>query len=97
MLFIAGCAQKYPGMLREHRFHDTRRWKFDLAWPDKKIACEIEGANWVKGRHNHGEGFEGDCEKYSVAAILGWKVVRVTYGMIRSGLAFDLIDGVHRD
>lgn len=76
----------------EHRFHPPRRWQFDLAWPHKKVACEIEGATWSNGRHTRGGGFEKDCEKYNIAAIDGWCVLRVTGAMVRDGRAIDFIE-----
>ena len=72
---------------REHRFHPTRRWRFDLAWPNLLIACEVEGGTWNGGRHTRGSGFEADCEKYNAATLLGWSVLRVTGKMIRDGRA----------
>lgn len=27
----------------EYKFHESRRWRFDYAWPDHKIALEVEG------------------------------------------------------
>lgn len=72
---------------REFRFHPTRRWRFDLAWPDLLVACEIEGGTWNGGRHTRGSGFEGDCEKYNEAALLGWSVLRVTSKMVKDGTA----------
>lgn len=63
----------------EYKFHDTRKWRFDYAWPDLKIALEVEGGVWKKGagRHNRPSGFIADIEKYNSAAILGWKLLRV--------------------
>jgi len=63
---------------REHRFHPVRRWRFDFAWPEKKVAVEIEGGQWISGRHQRPTGFAKDCEKYNAAARLGWKVLRYT-------------------
>jgi very-short-patch-repair endonuclease len=62
--------------LTEHRFHVTRRWRFDYAWPEHRIALEVEGGVWVGGRHTSGAGFVKDMEKYNEAACLGWRIIR---------------------
>jgi hypothetical protein len=74
--------------LREAHLKD---WRFDFAWPDLLIACEVEGGTFSGGRHTRGQGFEGDCEKYNAATLLGWKVFRVTSKMIHDGRAFALM------
>lgn len=61
----------------EYRFHDMRKWRFDFAWPAQRVAVEIEGGIWSKGRHVRGAGFIADCEKYNEAARLGWYVLRI--------------------
>lgn len=75
-------ALNLPKPVRKWRFHSVRRWRFDFAWPDLKVAVECEGGIWSRGRHVRGRGFEGDCWKYSTAAVMGWKVLRVTGGML---------------
>lgn len=82
-----------PPFEPEHRFHGVRRWAFDIAWPALKVAAEREGGTWMRGggRHSRGAGYSKDCEKYSEAAILGWRVIRFTVDMEASGLAVDLI------
>ena len=62
---------------REYRFHPKRRWRFDFAWPDKKVAVEIEGISYEGGRHQRVGGFLEDCLKYEAALMLGWKVYRI--------------------
>ena len=64
-----------------------RNWRFDFAWPDRKIAVECEGGTWARGRHVRGAGFWRDCEKYNAAALLGWCVLRYTSDMIADGVA----------
>jgi hypothetical protein len=68
----------YPMPSPEYRFHPKRRWRFDYAWSDAKIAIECEGGTWGNGRHNRGKGYAADCEKYNQAILLGWRVLRFT-------------------
>lgn len=86
----------FPGFEKEYRFHEDRKWRFDYCWPDEMVALEIEGGIWTNGRHTRGKGYENDCEKYSEAAILGWKVIRVTVGMISDGRAIYLLEKVFK-
>lgn len=62
----------------EYRFHKTRKWRFDYAWPAYKVALEIEGGVYTRGRHTRPSGFLGDMEKYNAAAVAGWTVIRCT-------------------
>lgn len=82
---------KLPVPEREYRFAAPRRWRFDFAFPDLKVAVECEGGSWVNGAHSRGGHFEQDCIKYSEAAIRGWKVIRATGKMIKDGTAIDLL------
>lgn len=60
----------------EYRFHPIRKWRFDYAWVDKKVALEVEGGAFSGGRHTTGAGFRADIDKYNSATVLGWTVVR---------------------
>ena len=80
-----------PEPEREYRFHDLRRWRFDFAWPEFKIAAEVEGGVWTKGRHTRGKGFIGDCRKYNEATLLGWDVFRFPPCMLDNGEAIGLL------
>jgi very-short-patch-repair endonuclease len=62
--------------LEEYRFHPTRKWRFDFAWPAQKVAVEVEGGVYGRGRHVRPAGFIADCEKYNTAAHDGWLVLR---------------------
>jgi len=79
---------------REYRFDLDRKWRCDFAWPDYKLMVEIEGGSWSAGRHNRGVGFAADCEKYNQAVVDGWRVLRYTGDMVRSGLAIEQVKAV---
>lgn len=63
---------------QEYQFHPTRKWRFDFAWPDAKVACELEGIVSEKSRHTTITGYTKDCDKYNQAALCGWTVLRFT-------------------
>ncbi len=75
---IAFCDLALPTPAGEFRFHPSRMWRFDWAWPDVKFAIEVEGGAWTQGRHTRGQGFIDDMEKYTAAVLLGWRVARFT-------------------
>lgn len=72
-----------PRPIREHRFHPGRKFRFDLAWPEAKVYVEVEGGVFVGGRHTRGPGYRRDCEKYNLAALMGWVGLRFTTDMLR--------------
>lgn len=84
-------AEGLPKPEREYRFHPNRRWRFDFAWPDRKVAVEIEGGQWVQGRHQRPRGFEADCDKYNEAAMMGWRVLRFTGRHVRRLVALETV------
>lgn len=84
-------AAKLPEPVRELKFHHTRKWRFDFAYPAQMIGIEVEGGVWSGGRHTRGNGYSADCEKYNHAELLGWKVYRFTPAIIKSGEAVAMI------
>ncbi len=75
-----------------------RRWKADLAWPDHKVALELQGGVFVGGHHVRGVGYEDDCQKILHATAAGWRVLPITWRMLARDLpeiaaALDLIIG----
>ncbi len=77
---------------REWKFCE-RKWRFDFAFPDKKIAVEIEGGIFTHGRHTRPLGYIADMDKYNNAALAGFKVLRFTSGQVTSGAAIGCILG----
>src|SRR5678809_931558 len=66
-----------------------RRWRFDIAFEDERLAIEVEGGTWTRGRHTRGSGYEKDCEKYNTAVLLGWRVLRFTSCLLYTSDAAD--------
>jgi len=72
----------------EYKFHPKRKWRFDWCILEHRIAIEIEGGVWSKGRHTRGSGFVKDMEKYNTATALGWKVIRIVPNDYTNALYF---------
>ena len=87
---------KLPEAEREHKFHGRRKWRLDFAWPDMKLAVEIEGGVFSGGRHTRGTGFEADCEKYNCLSEMGWTLLRYTPRFVRNGEALKQVESVIR-
>ena len=81
-----------PAPEREHRVVADRRWRFDFAWPAERLALEIEGGVWIRGRHTRPSGYLKDVEKYNRAALEGWRILRATPQDVRSGKAAQLVE-----
>lgn len=78
-LFTALCRSTLGiEVVREHRFHTTRKWRFDYAVLKYKVAIEIDGGVWAYGRHNRAAGYIADMEKFNAAAASGWVVLKFT-------------------
>ena len=78
-------ALKLPAHVTEYKFHQTRRWRFDFAFVDQKIAIEVDGGTYSQGRHTRGKGFNNDCHKINSAICLGWRVLRGDSEMVKNG------------
>ena len=94
-LVVEYCLREgYPDPLPEYRFHPSRKWRFDYAWPEEMVALEIDGAIWVGGRHSGGAGFIKDCEKKNCAALMGWRVFTAPTDWLKDGKLFALLDSI---
>ncbi len=68
------CGGIGAGVRKRLKVAGLQDWRFDFAWPEKKIAVEIDGGQWMfgGGRHNTDE----DRLKLNTAALMGWRVIR---------------------
>lgn len=93
-----------PAPQREYRFHPSRQWRFDFAWPASLFAVEVEGlvprfdrdGEERHGRHQTIDGMQEDLVKYAEATILGWRLLRVSQADVKSGRARLWTESAHR-
>jgi hypothetical protein len=77
--------------MKQFKFHPERRWRFDLAWEDVKLAVELQGF----GSHTSAKGLIADTEKFCEAAKLGWTVLPMLYKHVRDGRALGWVEAVY--
>lgn len=73
-----------------------RKFSFDRVWCEVdgravRVVCEVQGGVHSRMGHSTGVGIERDCEKFSLAAAHGWRVIPVTEKQIKSGQAVEWI------
>ena len=69
-----------------------RKWRWDLAWPSKRLAVEVQGGIWTRGKHGRGSGILNDMDKLNAAQLAGWRVLQFAVNHIDSGEAVALIE-----
>ena len=52
---------KLPKPVRNFRFHKTRRFEIDWAWPDLRMGIDIQGGIWNGGKHGRPSGIVRAC------------------------------------
>lgn len=92
-LFLKMLETNFKGIeiVKEYKFHQTRKWRFDYAFPFLMIAVEVDGGVWTGGRHINPAGYINDMEKLNTAASMGWLVLRITTDDRFTSKTFDLI------
>ena len=66
----------FPAWEQQFRFHPTRRWRLDFAWPECKVAMEVNGGTFIGGRHSNGPAMHSEYEKLNAAQSDGWIVLQ---------------------
>ena len=83
-----------PEPEREYAGIPGRRYRFDRAWVDRRLALEYQGLAWAggKSRHQTCVGVTQDAEKFNMALLAGWRVLLVTAPHVASGQAIRWIE-----
>lgn len=70
----------------EYVFAPPRKFRFDFAWRQRKIAIEVDGGIYARRPSHHSlRGILRDMEKQNLATMLGWRVLRYTPQQIEAG------------
>jgi hypothetical protein len=85
-----------PKPQRETCFHPRRRWRIDYFWPEFKLAVEIQGGVFIKGRHVTGTGSVSDMEKFNHLTLCGIRLLCFTPRQVKSGYATAFIRALLR-
>lgn len=85
-------ARRLPEAQRDYHALLPRKFKCDLAWPAIRLCVEVDGGELMQGRHSRAAGMASDCEKQNLLVLAGWKTLRFTGGMVRSGAAIAFLE-----
>jgi hypothetical protein len=87
----------------EFKFSPTRRYRFDVAVPDRKLGFEINGGLFIKGKSGFGGAHSlptnilRDMEKRNLAGELGYRVFEWTPNQIKKGQHFSTLEILRRE
>ena len=84
-------ASGWPEPKLQYKFHESRKWRFDFAWPELLLAVEVNGGTFVSGGHSRGMGQHNDYVKCGEAMALGWTVYVCDTILVRTGEALEMI------
>jgi very-short-patch-repair endonuclease len=71
-----------PELMPEAVFAHPRKWRFDFLHIGSRVAIELDGGVFTRGRHTRGSGFVKDCEKMNMATACNFRVFRLATGMV---------------
>jgi very-short-patch-repair endonuclease len=79
---------------KEVQFLDNRMFRFDFANRQYKIAVELDGGTFSRGKSGHtsGKGIAQDMEKRNLATLLGWRVFYFDTPAVKEGRAIGFLD-----
>lgn len=72
------CAERGLDLENEYKFDPEREYRFDFCIPAIKVAIEYEGLMSAKSGHTTVTGYTKDTDKYHLAEVHGYRVIRLT-------------------
>ena len=80
------------GFERQHRYAKPRKLAADFAWPESRLLVEVQGGIWGRKAHGSITGILADIDRLNAATLAGWRLLRVTPDMVKSGVALQVIE-----
>jgi hypothetical protein len=76
----------------EYRFAPPRKWRWDWAFVEAKVAIEQQGGLFSGGRHVRGPALLKEMEKLNAGACNGWRVLYCTPQEFASGAILESVE-----
>lgn len=90
-LALAAAEGAIPSPVAQYKPLDDRRFRLDFAWPDGRLALEVDGAvHRIKGA------FKKSFERQYLLLMAGWTVLHVGGDEVRSGKALQWAIALHK-
>jgi len=83
------------GWISEYKFISDRKFRFDYGHLKLKIAVEMEGGIYTGTGHVKIGKYLSDMEKYNLAALRDWIVLRYAYGQ-ENNIKGDILKAIER-
>ena len=80
------------GWVREHEYAEGRKLRADFAWPEERLLVEVVGGIYTGQAHGSVSGILKDIDRLNEATLNGWRLLRVTPKMIKTGEALELVE-----
>lgn len=85
------------GFERQYRYAKPRKLAADFAWPASRLLVECDGGIFSRQAHGSITGILADIDRANTATLTGWRRLRVTPDMVKSGVALQLIEAALTD
>jgi hypothetical protein len=76
-----------PGIQKRVKESGLSDWRLDFAWPEQRLAVELNGGTYSGGRHNRGGALHEEYNKLNAATLAGWRVLVFDTKHVSSGQA----------
>lgn len=73
-----------------------RRFRFDFGYLPSKVLIEINGGNWIRGRHVRPASINNEYEKYNLAVAHGYVVFTLSPEMITEQWLQIIVDTIYK-